>query len=225
MGAQTAAAWDVYREIHKAMRFALFGVTTRAGNTDWTDDAAVAALVAEWKDVLLVLSGHHHHEDDFCDALIAQHAPAVRQTLEAAHVVADAGLAHLDATADALLTTAPDARWAALRSFYLDLADFTATYIAHLRYEEDMVMPVLNESLTDEQLAQVTNDIRMSVPPPEMCIFIRYMAPSMNPAERADMLRGMRLAPPEVFEMFRDAAETCLPTSDYQRLAVDAGLA
>ena len=105
------------------------------------------------------------------------------------------------------------------------LADFTALYISHLRFEEDLVMPVLNESLTDEQLAQVTSDIRMSVPPPEMCIFIRYMAPSMNPAERADMLRGMRLAPPEIFEMFRDAAERCLSASDYQRLAVDAGFA
>jgi hypothetical protein len=225
MGQQSAAAWDVYREIHKAMRFALFGVTAQAGNTDWADDAAVAGLVAEWKDVLMVLNGHHHHEDDFCDSLVQQHAPALRETLEQAHDVADTGLAHLDALADALVGAAPDDRWAALRTFYLDLADFTATYISHLRFEEDLVMPVLNESLTDEQLAQVTSDIRMSVPPPEMCIFIRYMAPSMNPAERADMLRGMRLAPPEIFEMFRDAAEKCLSPSDYQRLAVDAGFA
>ena len=30
MGEQTKA-WDVYREIHKAMRFAVAGVTTQAG--------------------------------------------------------------------------------------------------------------------------------------------------------------------------------------------------
>ena len=132
MGQQSAAAWDVYREIHKAMRFALFGVTEQAGNTDWTDDAAVAALVAEWRDVLLVLNGHHHHEDDFCDVLIQQHAPALREQLEAAHVQADAGLAHLDELASALLGTAPAERWAALRTFYLDLADFTREEVVDL---------------------------------------------------------------------------------------------
>lgn len=200
-------------------------MTTLAGNTDWADDRAVSELVAEWKDVLFVLSGHHQHEDDFCDALIQQHAPELREQLEAAHVDADAGLANLNDVATSLEAAGPDERWAALRAFHLDLSDFTASYLAHLRFEEDMVMPVLNEALTDDQLAQVTTAIRMSVPPPQMCIFIRYMVPAMNPAERADMLRGMSQAPPDVFEMFRDAAEGCLSSAAYRRLAVDAGFA
>lgn len=225
MGQQSAAAWDVYREIHKAMRFALFGITTQAGAVDSGDDAAVAALLAEWKDVLMVLSGHHQHEDDFCDGLIAVHAPGLRETLEAAHRDSDESLANLNDLATSIATANPADRWALVRAFHLDLADFTAAYMNHLRFEEDLVMPALNEALTDEQLAAVTNDIRTSVPPPEMCIFIRYMVPAMNPAERADMLRGMHQAPPEIFEMFRDAAERCLPADAYRRLAVDAGFA
>ncbi len=48
-----------------------------------------------------------------------------------------------------------------------------------------------------------------------MCVFIRYMVPAMNPAERLDMLGGMHAgAPPEIFEMFRAAAEAASrPTS------------
>ena len=65
------AAWDVYREIHKAMRHALFGVTTLAGATDPADEPAVRALCREWTDVRFVLDGHHHHEDEFCDVLVA----------------------------------------------------------------------------------------------------------------------------------------------------------
>lgn len=227
MGAQvTSAAWDVYREIHKAMRFALFGATTRAGHTDAADEAGIDALLAEWADVRMVLLGHHSHEDDFCDHLIQQHAPALRDQLEAAHREADAGVAALDAQAAELASGTVDERWSKLRSFHLDLADFTAMYLGHLRFEEDVVMPALNAALSDEELARVTDQIRGSVPPPEMCVFIRYMVPAMNFSERLDMLGGMYAgAPPEIFEMFRAAAESCLSADDYRAVAEAAGFA
>ena len=214
----------MYREIHKAMRFALFGVTTLAGATDAADDEAVRHLVDEWGDVRFVLLGHHSHEDDFCDALIKQHAPGLREELEAAHEVADATIVHLHTAAGRLVDTAPEERWGDLRSFYLDLADFTASYIEHLRFEEDRVMPALNAAMTNEQLETLTNAIRGSVPPPEMCIFIRYMVPSMNFSERLDMLGGMHAgAPPEIFELFRAAAEDSLDPADYRAVAAAGG--
>lgn len=219
-------AWDVYREIHKAMRFALFGVTTMAGHTDAADDAAVARLVGEWLDVKMVLEGHHAHEDDFCDHLVAAHASHLRDDLEAAHRVSDTHLERLDAAANELATAPSSDRWPLLRRFHLDLADFTAMYLGHLRYEEDHVMPALNAAMSDEELEGVTNQIRGSVPPPEMCVFIRYMVPSMNFSERLNMLGGMyQGAPPEIFEMFRAAAQECLSPADYQQVAVAAGFA
>ena len=219
--------WDVYREIHKAMRHALFGVTTQAGATDATDDMGIAALVNEWADVRMVLDGHHHHEDSFCDHLVQQHAPALRERLETAHDEADACI---DAISDLMsrlaLTSGEFDRWRLLRQLHLDLSDFTALYLGHLRFEEDEVMPALNAAMTDDELAEVTNLIRGSVPPPEMCVFIRYMAPSMNFAERLDMLGGMyQFAPPEIFEMFRDAAERCLSPEQYTAVARAAGFA
>jgi hypothetical protein len=227
LGATTAATpWDVYREIHKAMRFALFGVTTRAGNTDAADDEAVRRLVDEWADVRFVLLGHHAHEDQFCDALIKLHAPELREDLEAAHELADATIAYLHQAAGQLVGVAPEDRFGYLRSFYLDLADFTASYTEHLRFEEDRVMPALNVALTNEQLEALTNNIRGSVPPPDMCIFIRYMLPAMNFSERLDMLRGMHAgAPTEIFEMFRATAEDCLDPADYRAVAAAGGFA
>jgi hypothetical protein len=97
MSADASTPWDVYREIHKAMRFALFGVTTLAGATDATDDAAVGALVEEWGRVRLVLDGHHHHEDTFWDSLVQAHAAGLRDELEAGHRVSDQGLASIEA--------------------------------------------------------------------------------------------------------------------------------
>lgn len=57
-------------------------------------------------------------------------------------------------------------------------------------------------------------------------MFIRYMVPSMNFSERLDMLGGMyQGAPPEIFEMFRAAAEACLPADEYRAVATAAGFA
>lgn len=226
MAATDTTPWDVYREIHKAMRFALFGVTTLAGNTDHADDAGVANLLAEWSDVKLVLAGHHGHEDEFCDHLIAAHAPDLRDELEAAHRASDATIEDLDAQAAAIGKAEAADRWPLLRAFHLDLADFTAAYIAHLRFEEDRVMPALNAALDNDALEAVTNQIRGSVPPDDMCVFIRYMVPSMNFSERLDMLGGMHAgAPPEIFEMFRAAAEACLPADEYAAVATAGGFA
>lgn len=173
-----------------------------------------------------MLLGHHSHENDFCDDLIKQHAPELRNDLEAAHEVADATIARLHAAASQLLGVVPQDRWGHLRSFYLDLADFTGAYIEHLRFEEDRIMPALNVALTNEQVETITNNIRGSVPPPDMCIFIRYMVPSMNFSERLDMLGGMHAgAPPEIFEMFRAAAEDSLDPADYRAVAAAGGFA
>jgi Hemerythrin HHE cation binding domain len=217
MGTAQTAAWDLYREIHKGMRSALTGLAQRAGSADPADGTALAELRDEWRDVLFVLRGHHDHEDRFCDALIEAHAPALRAKLEAQHALADSALAQLDAAAASL---GPDT----LHAFYLALCDFIAVYFEHLRFEECEVMPALNRALPDSALAEVTQQIRGSVPPADMCVFIKYMVRGMNLPERTDMLGGMyQFAPAEIFELFRAAAERALPPAEYRAVAVRAG--
>jgi hemerythrin-like domain-containing protein len=212
--------WDLYREIHKALRFALFEVTVMAGATDPTDQSSLDRLTREWADVRMVLEGHHSHEDRFCDPLIQVHAADLREELELAHQATNVAIADLTKSIDGLASESGTS----LAGLYRELSDFTATYMGHLQFEEEQVMPALNATLSNDELADVTTAIRMSVPPPEMCVFIRYMAPSMNPQERAEMLTGMRAAPDEVFELFRSATEACLTATDYDALAQSLGL-
>ncbi len=219
-----ALPWDLYREIHKAMRYALFGVTTLAGQTDANDAHALRRLLDEWRQVAFVLDGHHQHEDRFCDPLIRRHAPALLPEIEAAHRRSDAAIAHLHRLAERLAHADAEQAGTLLRSFYLDLADFASIYLTHLRDEEDRAMPALNAAMSNDELAAVTTAIRSSVAPGDMCVFIRYMVPSMNFAERLEMLGGMHAgAPPQVFEMFRSAARASLSTRDYDAVAVAMG--
>jgi Hemerythrin HHE cation binding domain len=222
----TLPPWDLYREIHKGLRLALFTTATVAGSTDPADDAALGALRREWRDTLFVLRGHHHHEDDFVDPLIDKYASHLRSNIDQDHAAIEQSLTELDAAANALTDPTADERGVRLQRFYLDLSRFTSVYLDHMVYEEEVVMPELNEVLSDEQLADVTAAIRGSVPPPDMCIFMRYMVPGMNPDERAGMFAAMYAnAPADVFEQFRRAAEAALTPADYRALAERAGFA
>ena len=102
--------WDVYREIHKAMRFALASVTTMAVATEAAHADEVERLVAEWRDVKLVLLGHHGHEDDFCDVHVRAYASPLREQLEGAHGEAEAAIELRDAQTVDLLATPADQR-------------------------------------------------------------------------------------------------------------------
>ena len=96
MEPRTATTWGVHRETHKAVRHALFGVTTQAGATDPDEDDAVKALVAEWVDVRVVLLGHHAREREVYDPFIRRHAAHVRQELDEDHQLADSTIARLN---------------------------------------------------------------------------------------------------------------------------------
>jgi hypothetical protein len=220
------APWDLYREIHKAMRFALAGITTRAGCADAGDEQSVRTLLEEWRDVAFVLDGHHAHEDEFCDPLIRRYASDLRDDLEQAHHRADQQLASLHVAAEGIRQATPTDRQRLLVGFHLALADFEASYLPHLHFEERTVMPMLNAAMSDAALEVVTHQIRSSVPPIDMCTYIRYMVPAMNFTERLDMLGGMYAgAPPEVFDMFRHAAQSALTPSDFEAIALAVGFA
>lgn len=75
--------------------------------------------------------------------------------------------------------------------------------------------PALSAAMSREELVQLTEELRGSVPPPEMCRFMQSMLPAMNFAERTDMLGGMSQAPPEIWDQFRGAAEQALTPDEY----------
>lgn len=207
---------DLYREVHKGLRRALFEVCAAAGALDPADAAARDAVVTRFAELDLMLTLHHDHEDGeaFSD-LVASAAPQYVGELQAGHDRAAGGLA-------------------ALRRAVLELRDgggadelydavtaFAADYLGHMAFEECRVMPALAAAASFEQLLAVQIGIRMAIAPTDMVVFMRSMLPAMNPAERAAMLGGMKAgAPAEIFGMFwQTAGEVLAP----EELAVVAG--
>lgn len=203
---------DLYREVHKGLRLALFDLVARAGSLDPSDPAAVASFAQLHADVDMMLDVHHAHEDgEALGALIAAHVPArVVAAVEADHDRFDGDVAELRTMVAELSAGRGDAR-----GLYDSVSAFVAAYLGHMATEESQVMPALRAGSTPDELHAITMAIRTSVPPDQMCVFLRYMLPAMNVDERAGTLGGMKMgAPPEIFEQFWAVAEQCLEPAD-----------
>lgn len=203
---------DLYREVHKGLRLALFELARSAGAIDASNRAGIDAFIEVFADVDMMLATHHGHEDsDLLVKLIERHAPRAARQVADAHDTFDRQIAELRSMVDDLATDGTSN----MDAIYDAVVAFVAAYLAHMAVEESGIMPALQAAVPADDLMAITMEIRTSVPPPDMCVFLRYMLPAMNLAERTATLGGMKAgAPPEIFELFWAAAEASLPDAD-----------
>ena len=219
-----ADAFDLYRQIHKGIRQALFDVTMGAGRLDVADVDAVDAYLAAQESLLTLLHLHHHSEDTFVQPLVVEHAPALAEIIAADHGEVEAGMAVLEERARRLASGSRGGRPAVALNLYLDLSRFTSAYLAHQLVEETRVMPALRAAFSTDELVGVEMAVRSAVSPAELAMAVSYMLPAMNVEERTEMLAGMSMAPPEVFAGFRAVAEAALSPADWAQVAARIGL-
>jgi hypothetical protein len=208
---EAVPAVNLYREVHKGLRWALGELVDETGSLDVTDQEAIAAMRALFADLDMMLTTHHSHEEiGRLGELISDHVDAdTARSIQDAHDWSDAALADLRIRV-ASVQSGQDAA-----TLYDAVVEFVAGYLAHMNDEEQVVMPSLNAGADPSELGRIVMQIRMSVPPPDMCTFLRYMLPAMNPDERTSTLGGMKMgAPPEIFAMFWAVAEQALDERD-----------
>jgi hypothetical protein len=145
---------DLYREVHKRLRCALFTAVVEAGRADPGDPREIADLIYGWRVVRHALQAHHEHEATFVDPLVDKFVSHVRSNIDQDHATIERTLDDLDLRVTALGEAADGARAGELYRFYLDLSRLCVVYLDHMAYEEEVVMPELSGVLTDEELAE-----------------------------------------------------------------------
>jgi hypothetical protein len=218
--------YDFFREVHKGLRFTLFDVTAFVGAAACDDEIVRAEIADRVHALVALLHSHHGHEDGFIKPLLDTHAPDLGAIVDAGHEEIDHDLAEIELRVDRLCSGDDVDGIAAGLDLYRYLASFASKYLAHMEFEEGFVMGALRDAMSIGELFEVDMALRAAVPPPTMCAFIAVMLPAMNLEERTNMLGGMKAgAPPEIFELFRAAAEAALTPSDYGIVAARLGLA
>ena len=85
--------------------------------------------------------------------------------------------------------------------------------------EETAHNAVLWARYTDAELVDIHNALVASIPPADMMFSLRWLVPSMNPTERAALLRDMQAHAPEpAFAAALDVVRPHLTPNDWAKL-------
>lgn len=223
-----AITFDLYRDVHKAIRVDLFTVTAAAGRLDASDPTAVAALAGRVRATVAFLEDHADHEDAAIGPVLVDHLPDLAARIAADHVAFEGRGEHLADLAGAVVAAAdapPAERRLLGHQLYLDLAGFTSAYLAHQDQEERTLMPALEAAIGVDAVVGIHQQILGGIAPDAMAASLALMLPAMNLDDRVELLGGMRAeAPPEVFQGVWGLAGTVLADGDRAALADRLGL-
>lgn len=224
-GTTPSVRYDIYAEIHKALRAFMGDTLARLGALDARDADETAAVLGQVRDLLALCQAHLEHENEFLHRAMEARCPGSAAATGEDHVGHQAAIGRLGSALEAAEAAGPG-REAALHRLYLRLAGFVGENLVHMDEEEQVNNRVLWEHYSDAELQAIERDLVASVGPEEMGLVLSWMLPALNPGERARKLAGIRAGAPEpVFRQVLGVARARLTGAGWQRLEQDlAGL-
>lgn len=218
-------AFDLYRDIHKAIRAELFTVTHDAGRIDPADWAGRAAVAAHVDSVMTLLIEHADHEDGPIQPVLEAHLPDLAAQIERDHTTLEARIDGLrDQSASVVEGTGVGEDRPALHRLYVELASFTSAYLAHQDFEERVVMPALQTAVGIDAVVAIHGAIVGPMPPDEFARALALMLPAMNIDDREGFFVGFSAeAPIEVVDGVWNLAASVLDPADLNALAARIG--
>ena len=221
----TTARLDMYAAIHKALRHFMTDTLHRLGRMDANDGADLARTLGQFEDLMALCVNHVHHENDFVHAAIEARQPRGAARTADDHVEHLESIAGLRIEARALAQAAEAERAALALRLYRHLALFVAENFQHMHHEETVNNAALWAHYSDAELLDLHHRILASLPPSENLEVARWMIPAVTPAERAQILGGMKAgAPAPAFQAVLDVVRPHLDDSAWGRLARAIGV-
>ncbi len=121
----------------------------------------------------------------------------------------------------ARLATMRDAaeRGEALRRLSHQAIILNAAMVLHIRKEEELVLPSIEEHFTSDEQAEMVRGAVSHFPPPLLQVTLPWILKAHSLDEREAFLREMMvLVPPPVFQMMLTWAEAALPKPEWENL-------
>lgn len=215
----TAARFDIYAPIHKALRLFMTDTLHSLARLDLHDADDFAAGLAQLDALLDAAGSHLQHENDVIHPAIEARRSGVSHRIAAEHREHQEAIATLRAEA-ASLRAAPEP--ASAHRLYRQLAAFVAENFEHMDVEETRHNQALWAAYDDAELQALEGRILASIGPQEMSLWLRWLIPALNPRERAQLIGGL---PPDVQVPVLASARALLDSTAWAKLQQALGLA
>jgi hypothetical protein len=212
---------DLFTNVHKGLRKAMFDLSYLAGRTDYNDVKQLEELKSAFDEVFSFLHKHGYNEDNHMLPLLDTKVPGASQHDMEDHVEIEKKIASLTDEMHGLSSIPQGGeRIPAGYKFYLNLNKFISEYLLHMHEEETVTTGLFYDNFSDEELSVILPKIISSSKPEDLLTSAKYMIPSMNDDERLFLLGGMKKAPEEFFNKIKEIAKKKLSEEEYNKLGV-----
>jgi hypothetical protein len=214
---------NLFRPIHKGIRSMIYDMGSRLGTTDFRDPVATTRIAEELEAnlalstsncFLCLLSVHSQHEErDFFES-VRPHDEDVVDAMLKEHRMIQARVRQVVRACGELQEESDPTRRIELGDrLHMEVSDLFVSYLAHLNNEEALLVPVMWEHFTDEQLRSLRGQFYNRIPLPRFEDWMRWTLPALNPHELVVLLSGMKTdpAPNRFADAMRIAKETLEP--------------
>lgn len=172
---------DLFTNIHKAIRAVLFETASMLQRGDFADESEKDRILQQLELLFVLLHDHADHEDNLIFPAIERVAPGITDLAEAQHHDYELQMRRLEALMEQLrLSNHPEERIRLGIAINQAFDGFLAFSLIHLKTEEENILPVSLELLSEEELVAIRSRILSSIPPDISAVWMRYMLPSLN---------------------------------------------
>lgn len=215
------ARLDLYAQIHKGLRTFMSATLTDLGMLDGENNNEVKRVLDQLDELLDFCISHIDKEERYVHPAIHAHQRGGALQIATEHDEHRQAVARLRAQADQVASTAGAARDAASHILYRSFARFFADNLLHMEDEESGHNAMLWAAYSDAQLAEIHNTIVAASSSADLALSARWMVPSLTPAERTVLLRGVRTSmPAEIFHALLGLIQPHLHETEWARLCI-----
>ncbi|WP_304517157.1 hemerythrin domain-containing protein [Cecembia rubra] len=181
---------------HKGLRYLLGKVSFLAGNLDQTKAEEVKKLKMLSNELFFLLEQHAHVEDHVILPELERRCPGSTVENHEEHEYLEGMVAELEQKVNALeVGNSPEDFF----DYFLDFSEFHSKYLSHMIFEERMVLQLIWENYSDEELIQQHHSIVSSFTPEKILRWFKYIIPALDPSERMMALAGLKANAPKSF--------------------------
>jgi len=217
---------DLYRGIHKAIRFLLLDTLTMVGRMDCTDEAQCTETLARVEGMLQGMTQHLTHENDFIHPALEARMPGSAMRISGEHDEHVAAIVALRRLTLRFGQADAGDRAELAHRLYLQLALFVAENLQHMHVEETAHNQALWKHYSDDELVALHGRLVASIPTQEMLPVLQLMAVTFTPQELADLMQGMKQGmPAQAFDIVIDAVRAELDEARWLKLTRALGIA